>query len=238
MLDSAVTIIDLLSLVTCFGIFIILLKFRKKFDSLTLAFIVFSLLIVTLVSISNCIENFLLDSTLDKYEDYLEILFIPLLVFSIYSLSLNQELRRRKIAEKTLRENTHRLNYALEGANEGLWDWDVNTNSLYFSSEFYKILEYKPFSFLANRENWIKLVHPLQRIQEEKYRDNFFNGDNESKTIELQLLAADGTYKWVILKGKTVERNPDGRPARISGIILDISSMKKIEIGLPGQCVT
>lgn len=221
---------DLLALLIYLTSFVFLIRHsRELFKGVTSVFFLVTLFIMIIVSVSNFMEHINLTSVLDPYEDFLEILFIPLLIFSVYSLSFDSELQKRKIAEKTLRENKDRLNYALEGANEGLWDWDINTNSLYFSSEFYTMLDYKPFSFIANRGNWIKLVHPEQRTKEKEYKDSFFDGDDESRTIELKLLCADGTFKWVILKGKTVERNPDGSPARISGIILDISSMKKIE---------
>lgn len=227
-----VTIIDFLSLLVCVAILVFLFSLTKKFDRLTFVFLFLAILIVTFVSISNCIENVTQNNYLDTYEDYLEILFIPLMVFSMYSFSLNRELHKRKNAEEALKESTSRLKYALQGAGEGLWDWDVNTNDLYFSSEFYRILGYKPFSFVANRENWLKLIHPEQRANEEEFRNSFFTENPDAKSIELQLLTSQETYKWVILQGKTVEKNQDSSPARISGIILDISARKQIEEAL------
>lgn len=219
----------MLSLAVCIFILSYIFYYRKNIDHSSLAFILFAFFIITLVSVSNNIENFSTNTNLDKYEDFAEVLFIPLLIFSIYSLSLHKELKIRISAENKIHEESNRLAYALEGASEGLWDWDVNTGSLYLSAEFYLLLGYKPFSFLSNKENWTRLVHPDHSAIETNFRNSFFNGNNDSKSIELLLLTEPGTYKWFFLKGKTVERNPDGGPARISGIILDISQTKKYE---------
>lgn len=228
MFDNLVIIIDLFSLIACLTILVIIIINRKVLDRSTFIFILFAISIAFLVFVSNCLENFL-KIDLDNYEDYAEILFLPLLVFSIYSFSLNHELKYRRSAELALKEKSARLSYALEGANEGMWDWEINANSLYFSAEVYTLLGYKPFSYIPAINNWTKLINPSQIELEKNFRDSFFQGDNESKSIELQLLTSDGIYKWVFVKGKTVEKNEDGSPARISGIVLDISQMKKIE---------
>ncbi|MFO7657386.1 MAG: ATP-binding protein [Bacteroidales bacterium] len=229
MLHYVVLIIDLLSLAACITILAVVIFQRKKIDCTSLAFILFAFGIITLVSVSNCIENFTSNVILDKYEDYAEILFIPLLIFSIFSLSLHKELNSRIAAEKKILEESNRLANALEGANEGLWDWDLNTNSLYLSAEFYMLLGYKPFSFISNIENWKRLVYRDHSERENEFRKSFFNGNSDSKSVELLLLTKSGIYKWCFLKGKSVEQNPDGAPARISGIILDISQIKQYE---------
>ncbi len=221
--------IDFTSLFVCVLVLFLIIRNNKIFDGLTITFLSISLIIITLVFISNCIEDFNPAFKLDQYEDFLEILIVPLLVFSLYSFSLNRELKKRKSAEELLKEKSVQLSYALEGAGEGLWDWNTNDNTFYFNAEFYKVLGYKPFSFPADKEHLVRLIHPDHLKAEDEYMTSFFNGIPDSRSLELMLLSADDTYKWMMLRGKTVKRNKDGSPARISGILLDISRLKKVE---------
>ena len=221
--------LNILSFISCIIILIFIFRYRKIFGGPTITFIVAAGIIITFITVSNLIEDFTSFTSSHQYEDYLEILFVPLIVFSIYSLSLNRELKKRKAAEESLKEQSIQLSYALEGANEGLWDWNINDNSFFFNAEFYKVLGYKPFSFPPDKKNWLGLIHPDHLKAEEEYMNSFFHGNPESNSLELLVSGADGMYKWMLLKGKTVKRHSDGSPSRISGILLDISRIKKFE---------
>jgi two-component system, cell cycle sensor histidine kinase and response regulator CckA len=135
-----------------------------------------------------------------------------------------------KEAQEKLTKNESRLRYALEGANDGLWDTNLTTSEVYFSLRSYEILGYSA----AESENvviddWKELVHPDDFGLTWGLLVGHFKGQTPSLRIEHRLRMKNGEWKWILTRGKVVEWGEDGRAVRLTGTFTDFSAAKKIE---------
>ncbi len=142
--------------------------------------------------------------------------------------ALEQEIVSRNQAEETLKTNEQRLQLALEGADLGMWDWDLQTNDIYFSPRYFTMLGYGPTELpysLATREN---LLHPEEReLVKQEILLSIETGPGKWNK-EFRLRAKDGQYRWILGRGKVVEYSSNGLPLRAAGTHLDITTQKLV----------
>ena len=158
---------------------------------------------------------------------------IPVLI--IFSLStvllgyliLDQEERRVTISK--LIESEKRWQYALEGPGDGVWDWDMQTNKVLFSPQWKAMLGYTDNEIENDFEEWEKRVHPDDKQKAYEDLNKHFSGETPYYSNEHRLLCKDGSYKWVLDRGKVIDWSKDGKPLRIIGTHTDISVRKKAE---------
>lgn len=137
-----------------------------------------------------------------------------------------RDITERKKTEKELEESRERLRFALEGTNDGLWDFKLDCGKYYLSPRGNELLGYpKEITF----EKWTDLIHPddYQPFTEKflihlEGRSSYFETEHRLRTIT-------GEYKWMLTRGKVVAKNESGNPIRITGTISDISDRKKAE---------
>jgi diguanylate cyclase (GGDEF)-like protein/PAS domain S-box-containing protein len=136
------------------------------------------------------------------------------------------EIEERKRTEEALRESETRWQFALEGSGDGLWDWNVQTGDVYFSQRWKTVLGYEPDEISDRLEEWDKRVHPEDR--ERVYADinKHFEEQTEIYASEHRLQCKDGSYKWMLDRGKVISRTPDGKPLRVIGTHTDITERK------------
>ncbi len=139
---------------------------------------------------------------------------------------------RRWGAEHALRESELRWQFALEGAGDGLWDWNVQTDEVFFSRQWKAMLGYEEHEIPNALEAWSLRIHPDDR--DACYADltRHFDGATPVYQNEHRLRCKDGTYKWILDRGKIVAWTPDGRPLRMIGTHTDISAHKEAEATL------
>ncbi|UGQ48759.1 EAL domain-containing protein [Massilia endophytica] len=138
-------------------------------------------------------------------------------------------MQQRKQARIALEQSEQRWRYALEGASEVLWDWDIVTGELYFSSRLEQILGYG-IRELGNRiETWIGLVHPDEHAAVTAALEAHFSGEAENFASELRMRCKDGSWRWVFSRGTVVSRDAGGKALRITGALADISERKRAE---------
>jgi diguanylate cyclase (GGDEF)-like protein/PAS domain S-box-containing protein len=130
-----------------------------------------------------------------------------------------------KRAQAALRESEARYALAARGANDGLWDWDLQTDRVYFSPRWKALLGWEEHEIGAGLEEWLGRVHPedLPRIQVEiaAHRDGLTpHFENEHR-----LLHKDNAYRWVRTRGLAV-RGRDGQAVRMAGSLTDITEDK------------
>lgn len=137
-----------------------------------------------------------------------------------------------KEQEIKLKISEERFKFALEASTAGVWDWDLRTNKVFYSSQSMKILEQESLDIFDNPERWDEIVHPddLEKYYSE-IQDHF---DNKTPFYENhhRVLTSSGKYKWILDKGKVIERDQDGKPLRVIGTHTDISSQKEKELEL------
>lgn len=142
--------------------------------------------------------------------------------------ALEKEVEERKIIGKALHLSEERYVLAIQGSNDGLWDWDLTTDEVYLSPRWKAIIGYSPDEINNTTEEWFNRVHPDDLA---RFRMSIFN-HLEALTPHLEeeyrMLHKDGTYRYVSTRGLAV-RNADGIAYRMAGSQTDISYRKRIE---------
>lgn len=143
-----------------------------------------------------------------------------------------QDITKRMEAEAKLRETEERFTFAVEGAGDGVWDWDMKTNDMQFSRIYMQMLGYEENELPHTVDTWKNSVHPddLDRVT-----DNltcYLNGELDIYHVELRLQCKSGEYKWILCRGTVVARDTLGNAIRMIGIHSDITEQKEIEQNL------
>lgn len=146
------------------------------------------------------------------------------------SLSLDVIERRR--AEQALRENEERLDLALSVANDGIWDWHIDSNTVFFDRRYYTMAGYKPNEFPGNFREWEKRVHPDDIRRAKLAIEQYLVGVSEGYNAEFRFLRKNSDYMWIRAKGKVVSRDEEGNPARFVGAHSDITERVWAEMEL------
>ncbi len=144
----------------------------------------------------------------------------------INSIKLCMETKR---SVKESGDSKERLNLALEAFHDALYDWDITTGDVYYSSGCYIMLGYSPYEFPLSYDIWVSLLHPEDREAAVKTSEDYLAGKIHNYEIEFRIKTKNGQWKWMQGRGKIVERDKNGKPLRIVGTHVDISGRKKAE---------
>ncbi len=128
--------------------------------------------------------------------------------------------------------NEMRLQYALEGSNQGVWDWNLITNEVYYSPKWKELIGYKDDELENNFEEWKSRVYPDDWTKISDEIKKTLRLKNYDYNIEHRLLCKNGSYKWIEARGKVLEYDKRGRPARMVGTHTDIAALKHNEEAL------
>ncbi|MHC1729309.1 MAG: PAS domain S-box protein [Syntrophobacteraceae bacterium] len=138
----------------------------------------------------------------------------------------------RKRSEIALRESEARWQFALEGAGDGLWDWNVQTSEVFFSRQWKAMLGFEDHEIGATLYEWDNRVHPEDKERVYADLNRHLNGHIPTYISEYRMKHKDGTYKWILDRGKVISRTGDGKPLRVIGTHSDISERKRAEESL------
>ncbi len=140
----------------------------------------------------------------------------------------------RQQAEEELRESEERYALAVRGANDGLWDWDLEADKIYFSPRWKAVLGYGESELSSDPGEWLGRVHPndLNRLRADLETHIGRNGSRAPFAghweNEHRIRHRDGSYRWILSRGIAV-RKSDGKAYRMAGSLTDISLRKKAE---------
>jgi diguanylate cyclase (GGDEF)-like protein/PAS domain S-box-containing protein len=145
--------------------------------------------------------------------------------FEVAMVRIGAQLARRD-AEQALRESELRYSLAVRGTNDGLWDWDLQAGSMYFSERWKSILGYSSKEVERSPEEWFSRLHPddAKRVRQ-AVRDHL-QGQTAEFESEHRLLTKDNTYRWVRVRGVAVRPLDGGEPVRMAGALSDINDNK------------
>ena len=133
--------------------------------------------------------------------------------------------RDRKIAEDALRESEERYALAAHGANDGLWDWKLSTNEIYFSPRWTRMLGYSDNEIWSNPEEWFSRIHPADRERVRAQLVAHCEGATPEFSSEYRIRNKNGAYIWMLSRGIAV-RDERGVAVRIAGSQTDITEGK------------
>jgi diguanylate cyclase (GGDEF)-like protein/PAS domain S-box-containing protein len=159
--------------------------------------------------------------------------------------SINDELQIHKdqldkiVAQRTeelekksdaLRKSEERWKFALEGAGDGVWDWNYQTGEALFSPRYKELLGFTDSESWTHASEWEKRVHPDDLPTVIDALQKHMDGKTTSAEIEFRMLCKDGSWKWMMGRGMVVSRDSDGKPLRLVGTNTDITARKQMEI--------
>ncbi|MEW5832948.1 MAG: CHASE domain-containing protein [Campylobacterota bacterium] len=163
---------------------------------------------------------------------------LSLTLFAVIRSLIRTKEKAQQLAEKIterLSISEERLRFVLEGSGDGIWDWNMETNEVFFSKRWKEMLGFGEEEISNTLFEWEKRVHPedIDRV----YRDLqlHLDGKTDAYTNEHRIKCKDGSYKWIFDRGIIVGRDRHGRPSRMVGSHADIHERKQIEESLKAE---
>jgi PAS domain S-box-containing protein len=147
---------------------------------------------------------------------------------TIGAVGTTEDITASKQAEEALRRSEERWQLALQGANEGIWDWKVQSNDLFFSPRLKEMIGFAEHEVPDRFDYWIDRVHPddVGNVMQE-IRDHF-SRKVPFYTVECRLRCRNDTYRWVLVRGQALWDDA-GYVIRMVGSISDITERKQVE---------
>lgn len=135
-------------------------------------------------------------------------------------------------SEQALRESEERLRLALRAANQGIFDWDLLRGVAEVSPEYVHLLEFDPAEFRESTARWLGSIHPDDAEAVSALHEACLRGKCSGLSVDYRIRTGSDTWKWVHSTGQVVERDSEGRPLRMLGILADITERKAVDLAL------
>ncbi len=142
------------------------------------------------------------------------------------------DITERRRAEQSLKKSEERFDLAMSVANEGIWDWDLKSGKTLFDDRYYTMAGYEPGDFSGVFEEWRKRVHADDIGKAQDAIDMYLAGEIPAYKTEFRFRRKDGTWIWILARGKVVSRDEEGKPLRFVGTHSNITELKQTEKAL------
>jgi PAS domain S-box-containing protein len=143
--------------------------------------------------------------------------------------AVGRDITDLKQAEEALQESEQRLELALKGADLALWDRDLQTGKLVVNQRWAHMLGYMPDEIELHGRFWEQRIHPEDEPRVMAILEAHLAGNTTFYEAEYRLQAKSGEWRWILDRGKVVERDKNHQPLRITGTHLDITERKRLE---------
>jgi len=157
--------------------------------------------------------------------------FILALLYAIIILFIESRRLKKIVNERTneLAESEERWKFSLEGAGQVVWDWDLQTKKIFISRKWNEALGLNNEETLSDIEEWFSDIHEDDRERTRTIMEKHLSGIKPLYENFHRIIAKDGSYRWVLSRGKVIERSAEGAPLRVIGTATDITELKQIE---------
>ncbi len=153
--------------------------------------------------------------------------------FDVTQLSaVAQELYRifeKRKVENFLEKSEDRWEYAIEGSNDGMWDWNLITGDVFYSNKWKEMIGFSPDELTGRIDEWEERVHPDDISGVLELLRKHLNNESPEYISEHRIKCKDGSWKWILDRGKILGWTADGKPARMVGTHSDITGRKYAE---------
>ena len=134
---------------------------------------------------------------------------------------------RRQQADAALREGEERLRRALEAANEGIFDHNIQTGEAHVSAGYATMMGYDPAAFRETTDAWLERMHPDDREPVMAQYLRYLSGEIPEYRVEFRQRTSSGEWRWIQSTGRIVERDASGAPLRMLGTHVDITERRR-----------
>lgn len=134
-----------------------------------------------------------------------------------------QDITARRNLEEQLRESEERLLHALDGANDGVWDWNPRRSKIHFSPRWKDILGLGDDELPSHVDEWHARIHEDDRARLVGDLKAAIDGGVDGYRVEYRVRHADGSWRWILSRGKVVDRGPRGEAERMVGTHTDVT---------------
>lgn len=131
-------------------------------------------------------------------------------------------------AQKALRMSEERYALAAKATNDGLWDWDILADDVYYSTRWRSMLGVDENDPIDSPSAWFDRIHTTDRQRVRSEIDQHLRGDTPHFETELRMLHSDGNYRWMHCRGLAFH-NQNGEPRRLAGSLSDVTARKVVD---------
>ncbi|MHC5065065.1 MAG: PAS domain-containing hybrid sensor histidine kinase/response regulator [Planctomycetota bacterium] len=144
-------------------------------------------------------------------------------------IALRHDITDLKSAQDVIHSSEARLTMALAAAQEGLWDWGIESGESYLSDHWFGMLGYGPDELPVSLQTFENLVHPADLAMVRKHFQGAIEGDTDRFECEIRMRTKTGSWKWILDIGEVIERNEAGQGTRLVGVHIDIDGTKQVQ---------
>lgn len=144
-------------------------------------------------------------------------------------VAIIRDLSARLAADQAVRESRERLSLALQGADLGLWDYDLTTGKATFSERSLDMLGLRRGSATTNLDDWANRVHPDDQPRRQARLNQHLNGASALYENTHRVRTSAGEWRWVQERGRVVERDATGKPVRAAGTHMDVTAARQAQ---------
>jgi PAS domain S-box-containing protein len=156
---------------------------------------------------------------------------ILVLLGALTIAALLRQLRRVESSERALRESEERYALAMEGANEGFWDWHAQDDHLFISQKMKMLTGHSPETEITTRRAWMEktVIHPDDLPRRDSALTAHFEGRTPRYECDYRVRMPDGGWCWLHARGRCL-RDAAGEPYRFVGSAIDVSAQKQAQL--------
>lgn len=149
---------------------------------------------------------------------------------SVYGrIHVCRDITERKNAQKQSWLNQERLRLALLAGRQGFYDWEVQTNHVYFSDQYIEIMGYEKDELEPRSRQWKKRLHTQDKAAVLRALQDHLDGKTDHYEATYRLKVKSGAWRWFRSHAQVVYRDDKGRPMRVIGTITDVTPYKEFE---------
>ena len=143
--------------------------------------------------------------------------------------SIVHDVTEKNLAQHALADSEFRWKFAIEGAGDGLWDWNVPQSTVFFSARWKEMLGFTRDEVGCGLDEWSRRVHPDDLARTKADLQAHLDGQTPNYLNKHRMCCKDGSWKWILDRGLVVGRDATGKPWRVIGTHTDINAAHQAE---------
>lgn len=148
------------------------------------------------------------------------------IAFGYYTLETQKQINT---IQEEMEEQLKLYKRALDATNDGVWDWNLRTNEVFYSDRYFTMLGYEANAFPGTFETWKELIHQEDFDIVFKIIQMEIENKSDGFEVEFRIRTKSGNYLWILGRGKVYKRDSQGNPLKIVGTHVDITDLKEQE---------